>query len=338
MRSAIALIMILSLGLVAHAIHIRHPPIYDLTMGKGIPASSSFTLTQKIIGNMTPLESESATSNGSYIFILGGLLANGVFNHNVYVYHNGSFTTLAPIPLGVVSPSVFWFNHTLWYIGGTAYGGMYGTPFPYVMKYEHGKWVNVSRVPISTSYAYYFVYNNSMWIVGGYNESYNPLAIPNPYGYTNLIQVYDGHTWKILHAPVDMGNGAFEFVNNTLYIVGGMEYLASPTNMVWKYFPHNNTWVELPSLPYPSFGGSLLVINSTFMVYVGGWTLINGNYVVGLIMVLDNNTWYVFNQNEIIPTLNSAYVQIGNTVLIFGGFTAYNQVSGYIVNITVSWS
>ncbi len=247
--------------------------------------------------------------------------------------------TLSPIPLGVVFPSVFWYNNTLWYAGGTAYGIPWGSPFPYVMKYEKGEWVNVSKMPLGVSCAYYFVFNNSFWIVGGYNGSYNPVVVISPKPlYTNLIQIYNPNTgkWKILHAPIAMGVGAFEFFNNTLYIVGGMTGYTTPLNTVWEYFPENNTWVSLPSLPYPTFGGSLLVYNRTFMIYVGGWTLINGQYERGLIMVFNGTTWSIYYEHQIVETYLSGYVQIGNNMLfLFGGFTTSNYVSPYIVNVTL---
>jgi N-acetylneuraminic acid mutarotase len=87
--------------------------------------------------------------------------------------------------------------------------------------------------------------------------------------------------------PVD--HAAAAGLNGYLYVAGGrVENLV--TNKFWRYDPVDDTWVEMPSLPFPRYSPTMQAVDGK--LYVIGGQSSHGNDETGL-MIFDpeTNTW-----------------------------------------------
>lgn len=263
------------------------------------------------------------------IFLIGGfdIYSNPV--SSVYVYSNGSWYLGPSLPFALMSASAVVCDNKLYVVGGYNYSSVFGGILEYV---GNGWKLITTSMPYPVYGAIVFGYNNQIYVIGGSNVTGNSLNPPLSY-----IQVYNlkTGTWQIIgKAPIPLLYSAYYFNGSVLFVVGGFVAPGQLTTSAYEYFPENNSWVSLGSLPGPSGGGALGYYNG-YIFLVGGLYFDEGQYKGGVILYYYNGTWKNVGVTERIPTEFSSYVEVYNTLVILGGFGPGNVISNAMQSVSI---
>ena len=263
------------------------------------------------------------------IFLIGGVNLYGQVVSSVYIYSNGSWYLGPSLPFSLMGAVATVCDGNLYVVGGANSSSIFGG----ILKYTGNGWeIITTSMPVPVYGAIVFSYDDKIYVIGGFNASGNSLEPPS-----NLIQVYNLKTgsWEIIGtSPTPLAYSAYYFNGSVLFVVGGFVEPAQLTTAVYEYFPENNSWVELPSLPGPEAGGALGYYQG-YLFLVGGMFYINGHYQGGEVLYYYNDTWRNSSIIERIPTMFSAYVEIGNTLYILGGFGPGNIPSNAMQTVSI---
>ncbi|MBB5252687.1 fibronectin type III domain-containing protein [Sulfurisphaera ohwakuensis] len=263
------------------------------------------------------------------IFLIGGENLYSTPVSSVYIYENGSWYLGPSLPFALASAGATVCNNTLYVVGGANSTSIFGG----ILKFTGNGWKVISdSMPIPVYGAIVFSYDYKIYVIGGMNYSGNSLVPP-----VNYIQVYNLKTnaWEIIgNAPLRLAYSAYYFNGSALFVVGGFTQSATLTSSVFVYYPENNTWISLPSLPGVEAGG-VLGYYEGYLYLVGGLYYISGTYQLGEILYYYNGTWRNTNIQEQISTQFSTSVQIGNRLIILGGFGPGNIPSNAMQTVSI---
>ncbi len=263
-----------------------------------------------------PLSQSTAVYYNGSIYVIGGLTSGALFVSSVYVFQNGKWIDGPPLPFHLAEAGGVVLNNNIYVVGGLNESGIFGG----ILVFNGNSWYTISTsMPVPVYGAVVFAYNNQIYVIGGMNTTGFTLSPPS-----RLIQVYSLNTnsWRIIgYAPEPMGYSGYYFNGNALYVVGGYIGYASGSNQVYMYFPSNNTWVSLPPLKTNVYANAVGYYGG-ILYGVGGYYYNSlGQFIPGAIYYM-NTSWKLSDFNENIPTVYSAYVQVGNKLYIIGGLDA----------------
>ncbi|QGR18584.1 fibronectin type III domain-containing protein [Stygiolobus azoricus] len=247
------------------------------------------------------------------IYVIGGMTQGPSYSSAVFIYSHGRWTQGPSLPFPLIGARAVVYNGSIYVVGGLNISGIFGG----ILKLQGDQWVIVSNsMPRPVYDEGVIVYDNQLYVVGGANFTGLSLSPPS-----NLIQVYsfsDG-SWRIIgKTPQPLSNFGYFFNGSVLFVVGGYVGYASTTASVYEYFPFNNSWVQLPSLASGIEEEAVGYYEGT-LFFVGGYYFNYGIIQPGVIAYLYNNTWHYTTYTENVPTEDSGYVQVGNTLYIVGG-------------------
>ena len=263
------------------------------------------------------------------IFLIGGTNLYNQIVSSVYIYSNGSWYLGPSLPFPVMGSSATVCDNNLYVVGGANSSSIFGG----ILEYKGNWWkIVTTSMPVPVYGAIVFSYQDKIYVIGGMNYTGNSLKPP-----VSLIQVYNfkTDTWEIIgSSPIPLAFSAYYFNGSVLFVAGGFVQPAQMTAAVYEYFPENNSWMELPSLPGPEAGGALGYYRG-YLFLVGGLFYINGHYEGGEVLYYYNGTWKNSSIIEQQPTMFSAYVEIGNTLYILGGFGPGNVPSNAMQTVSI---
>jgi len=263
------------------------------------------------------------------IFLIGGTDLSSQVVSSVYIYSNGNWYYGPSLPFPLMGAGATVCNGNLYVVGGANSSSIFGG----ILEYTGNGWkIITTSMPDPVYDAIVFSYQNKIYVIGGMNYMGNSLNPP-----TTTIQVYNlkTNTWEIIgNAPIPLASSAYYFNGSVLFVVGGFYEPAQMTTSVYEYFPENNSWIELTPLPGPEAGGALGYYRG-YLFLVGGMFYINGRYQNGSILYYYNGTWKKSGTFEQQPTIFSAYVELGNTLYILGGFGPGNIPSNAMQSISI---
>jgi N-acetylneuraminic acid mutarotase len=149
-------------------------------------------------------------------------------------------------------------------------------------------WSNntVAPLPEQRDHAAAAAYNGKLYVVGGYDNMRKP---------SNKLFIYDLATNKWQEGkPMPTARGALtaEFINGTLYAIGGNSTL--PLNTNEAYSPQNNTWIQKAPMPTARHHHTSTVVDGKLYLF-GGRQL--DNSTKSFIITLDKNEMYDSQEN-----------------------------------------
>ena len=275
------------------------------------------------------LVSSAAAYYNGQIFLIGGTNLYSQVVSSVYIYSNGSWYLGPSLPFPLTDAGATVCNGNLYVVGGVNSSSIFGG----ILEYTGNGWKIITiSMPVPVYGAIVFSYHDKIYVIGGMNSTGNSLRPP-----ISLIQVYNLKTnsWEIIgNAPTQLEFPAYYFNGSVLFVAGGFVEPAELTASAYEYFPENNSWVELPSLPGPEAGGALGYYRG-YLFLVGGMFYINGKYQGGEVLYYYNGTWRNSSTVEQQPTLFSAYVEVGNTLYILGGYGPGNVPSSAMQSVSI---
>ncbi|WP_369609689.1 kelch repeat-containing protein [Sulfurisphaera javensis] len=248
------------------------------------------------------------------IYLIGGLDIAGSVVSSVYVYSNGSWYLGPSLPFPLMSAGAVVCDGNLYVVGGENSSSIFGG----ILEFTGNGWkIITNSMPYPVYGAIVFSYNNKIYVIGGYDSNG---IIPSPP--VTYIQVYDikTNTWEIIgNAPKPLGYSAYYFNGSALFVVGGYVAVGEASDLAYIYYPENNSWSSLSPLPGTLVGGALGYYEN-YLFLVGGLYDVNGLPQQGEILFYYNGTWRNAGIMEEQATMFSASVEIGNTLIILGGY------------------
>jgi len=133
-------------------------------------------------------------------------------------------------------------------------------------------WTPKAANPAPRAEGYGGVINGKFYTFGGYlNSQYRPSKIGH---------VYDPATNKwtqLKDAPLELTHAATAIEGNFMYVAGGYPPGAQgpngpqafATDRVFRYDASNDSWIELPKLPFPRGSGQMALVGSTLYFFGG---------------------------------------------------------------------
>jgi N-acetylneuraminic acid mutarotase len=175
------------------------------------------------------------------------------------------------------------------------------------------RWSNNTAAPLpeQRDHAAAAAYNGKLYVVGGYDNMRNP---------SNKLFIYDLATNKWQEGksmPTARGALTAEFINGTLYAIGGNSTL--PLNSNEAYSPQNNTWLQKAPMPTARHHHASAVVDGKLYLF-GGRQL--DNSTKSFIITLDKNEMYDSQKNT--------WVTLEPMPSKRGGLAATNSSDGQI--------
>src|SRR5206468_9040677 len=120
------------------------------------------------------LESASAVSDGTYIYVMGGMTGgNALSTLRRYDPVANTYTTLATMPVGAWSMAAAYLNGKIYRIGGCVVAGCNGTTSVDVYTIVSNTWAAGPNYPIFVAQTTGVALGGFIYVAGGYNA---PLA------------------------------------------------------------------------------------------------------------------------------------------------------------------
>ena len=186
--------------------------------------------------------------------------------------------TIPPMPTGRWSAGVLSLESALVVAGGhiSSY-----RPEVEIFKTQTSQWYRADRLPTFCCDISLQAIGNTCYTLGGYNSSilnqtfYASVddllhnAVPanqTTYKRGSIIQ----SKWKTLSSTPTCGPAAAVLID-TLLAIGGQDSLHESSN-VYAYSPSTNSWIYVSDLPTPLSYTTAVVLSSTELLVIGGWT------------------------------------------------------------------
>ncbi|MBV8366256.1 MAG: hypothetical protein JO194_07125 [Candidatus Eremiobacteraeota bacterium] len=197
-----------------------------------------------------------------------------------------------------------------------------------VVDLNKGVWVHGPDLPSARQDAAVAVMDGRIYLVGGFGPHDEQMAtllvleptFPSPQanpGVAGPIVSHPGE-WRLASTiPESVDHAAAAGLGGYLYVAGGrIEDLV--TNKFWRYDPIDDSWMELPSLPFPRYGPMMQAVNGK--LYLLGGQSSHGNDETSM-FIFDpaTNTWrteeYVLGDSRFL----AASVVINEKIYVVGG-------------------
>jgi N-acetylneuraminic acid mutarotase len=156
-------------------------------------------------------------------------------------------------------------------------------------------------------------YDGKMYVVGG--------GYPNRDDFSNKLFIYDPIDNKWIEGedlPSPRGALTANFINGTLYVVGGVDIASGTTSSNWAYNPTNNTWIEKAHMPTAREHLTSVVINNKLYVIGGRTSGMATNVDVNEVYDPVTDKWMVLKS---MPSQRGglASAAVNGSIYVFGG-------------------
>ena len=208
------------------------------------------------------------TTDGTFIYITGGITGASVIPNTLYRYDptTNTYATLAPMTTAV-------WNHAMIYSGGKLYKfggsidntGTNNTNVLEIYDIATNTWTTGAPYPVNTG-----------WLMATtiFGKIYGGGGIAPGTVVTNKTFVYDpvANSWSdaaVADLPAARWSSASDNYGTTWVVAGGADTGFATVNTTYSWDPYTNVWTTLPVMPLGKYrvGGS--VLNNSFYT-IGG--------------------------------------------------------------------
>ncbi len=210
------------------------------------------------------VEFPAAVTDGTDIYILGGVSTAGVPQTTLYRYNVGAntYTALAPFTTGTWNHAAVYLNGRIYKFGGTG-PATASTNAHEIYDVVGNSWSAGATYPLAASFISAFAHGNYIHAAGGIQSV----------GGVNLLKTYRydpvGNVWNdaaMADLPATRWGAATAFYNGSAVLAGGfVGGVISASAVAWD--PVGNSWVALSNMPADrgrmtgaTLGGSVHVI------------------------------------------------------------------------------
>ena len=233
-----------------------------------------------------------------------------------------TWSTVAPLPIGLNHVGMAPYNGKLYAAGGTYENGYSNKLFiydPSADKWSEGRPMPAARTALTVNFI-----DGKLYAVGGVDDVHNVEK-------TTLVYDPKNNTWtEKAPMPTARHHMTSSVVDGKLYVIGGRllgDGIPAPIkeglsnfNNNEMYDPKNDTWIELA--PMPSKRSGLASASIGNYIYVFGGQKANGTFENNERFDTKKNLW---TSEKPVPTprLGSKAVTVGNDIYVIGGKTWY---------------
>ena len=281
-----------------------------------------------------------ATDDGTNMYFAGGYSFSSGTSLTLFQRYNpatNTWTTLAPMSIGIVMPSVVYNpgNNKVYVFGGedVASGTVYNTTQIYDV--TAGTWSTGAPMPDVRAFAASGYYNGKMYVVGGYNTGQVTSSQAQVWEYDPVA-----NTWNTsrLNMPAPLGGPGFGVINGHLYVAGGRDGSNTALNTLYDYDIAANTWTTGPNLP-AGVNVPASAVQGGKLWIMGGGNPFNGagskNSKAAFTAPSTTNTVYEYTpggswtngQNLLEPVSFPAGASVGQYVAVAGGYNGSSTVN-----------
>jgi len=190
------------------------------------------------------LEYPAAVTNGTDIFILGGVVTTPVTNVWRYNVATNTYTALAPFTTGTWNHVAVFLNGKIHKFAGTG-PGTAATSVHEIYDIATNTWSAGAAFPQAVSFASGYAQGGFIWAAGGY-DGVNPVT--KAYRYDPVANSWNDAAMADL--PVGRWGAAYGFYNNGFVMAGG--YVGTtPSNTAVSWEMATNSWSNLPNMLQP---------------------------------------------------------------------------------------
>ena len=193
------------------------------------------------------------------------------------------------------------------------------------------EWSELTPMPVAITEGSVGLIGDKIYLVGGWwNDT------PNNWATVDSILEYDisldSWTFK-KRCPEPTASNAFCVLNDTMYILGGMESL-NPTDVskAWTYDPFTEVWdtISLPDMLYPhQMHGTAEVLNGD--IYMIGGTGLAPDFYPMQSEKFDGEKWESIAEMPV-PVVEHASIVHDNKILVFGGDSIWSISESFSTN------
>nr|XP_055067916.1 kelch-like protein 38 [Misgurnus anguillicaudatus] len=220
--------------------------------GKCTPSNTVYTLSLKTnqwrIGEpmLMPRYAHQSISYLHFIFVLGGLTADGQISNQVERYDTmfNQWEAMAPIPTAVLHPAVAAHDQRIYVFGGE---DAMQKPVRMIQIYHIGRnlWCRVENRTVKNVCAPAAVIDDKIYIVGGYTRRMIAYDVKS-----NRFEKCENMKARKMHHSATV-------VHNKLYVTGG-RFINNQDNIEDSdsfdcYDPKTDSWVSMGTLPFKLF-------------------------------------------------------------------------------------
>lgn len=252
---------------------------------------------------------------------------------DIILYYNGSFENVTRLPFEITGEGLVYSGKELYIVGGEFGNNTINSHVIQVNMTTQKFTVMSGRMPTPVYAGAVFCDQGLIYVLGGVTSTQ---AGPGSNSFTNSIQVYDLSTeqWYTSTStlPTPEAYMSYTFNGSQLIMVGG-EFMSQPLPYVYLFNPATGAVSTLVQFPYNVEGSAVAYYNGVVYV-IGGLLYQSTIQVTGSVYALENNTW-----REVVksmpPVAFAPFGQVGNNVLVFGGYTEGNVQSFSLINISI---
>ena len=186
-----------------------------------------------------------------------------------YVYSQQNMTSMwtigSPMPRPTTEVAAAVLDNTIYVIGGYDEEGE-GVGMVEVYNVTSDSWTKeISQLPLALHHTSAASYQGKIYVAGGYTGDWTA---------SDRLFIYDPRTNEWTHGnpmPTPRGYPTANFVNGTLYVMGGDGGAANERalNATESYDPLTNQWTTLTSMPTPRHHAASAVVDGKIYV-IGG--------------------------------------------------------------------
>lgn len=205
---------------------------------------------QSIADMPQDVEAATATSDGTYAYVVGGYSFNDgdVNSFRRYDPATNTWTSLAPMPVAASMASAVYYppTHKIYVFGGE--------------HFSTGVLYEVTRIYDITSNSWSagaFMPDVRSFMASGYNSADGKIYLVSGYN-TDEVSSAQGDTWEYdpvtntftarAPFPHPVGGAASGIINGHMYVAGGRDATNTVVNLLWDYDIAANTWTQKASM------------------------------------------------------------------------------------------
>jgi N-acetylneuraminic acid mutarotase/plastocyanin len=296
--------------------------------GEVIVVSSSGQMLQEMESLQNPLSSSSSSASS---------LPNISENTNTNTTQAWTFGANMPHPRTEIAGALLQTgtDKKIYTIGGYDISGK-TTALNEAYTIGNDSWNNESPLPVAVNHAAAASFNGLIYVIGGYLQDNNQQP-------SDRLFIYDPSTgdWRDgARMPTARGALTANFVNGSLFVIGGVDNSAHPESTNEVYYPSNNTWKERAPMPTAREHLASAVVDEK--LYAIGGRVIDTSTNLNVTEVYDPSKDAWNSSLAQMPSKRSglAAAAINETIYVFGGEAAdraFNTTEEYDV-INDAWA
>ena len=277
-------------GNFSHIVYTSSP--FDIDPANDTLAVAGVVAAWQIVTNMPlPLMDHAVVFDGSNIYVLGGYSGSGQDSVFIYSASKGTWSTGANMPIDLCMYDACVLGDTIYVPGGNSYGA--GSIIDSLYKYSiSGN--NWTTFPGTGEPAWFYACaaaNGKVYKIGGLDNVTSTL-------WASTWEYTPGAGWikkTDMSTAVELAERWVK--NDTIYIVGGHDGVATPTNVTQFYDAVNDIWTQdntqFAYYPNTLWGAGSAVYKDTVYVMAG----IYGGSITDSVFCYDyvSNTWFPYH-------------------------------------------